>query len=83
MQKAVIGVLMVTTVALAIICAVQWNQLRVGKEQVRATEQAQLAESQMRESQSVRVKELERTKERLDQQEAILLVLSFEQSTDH
>src|SRR5262245_8250132 len=68
MQKALIGILTATTVALAILCVVQWKQLRAGKEQMLATEEAWRAESEIREAQSRQVKQLERTKERLDQQ---------------
>ena len=68
MKKIITGVLAVTTVALGVVCAVQWKQLRAGNERVRAVEESRRAEMAMHEAQSTRVKELERAKERLDQQ---------------
>jgi len=68
MQKLLIGILTITTVALGVLCTVQSKQLRASKEQVRATEEARRAENEAREAQSTRVKELERAQVRLEKQ---------------
>jgi hypothetical protein len=68
MQKLLIGILTVTTAALAVLCAVQSKQLRAGREQVRATEQAKRVEKEAGEAQAARVKELERAQARLEKQ---------------
>jgi hypothetical protein len=67
MQKTLVGVLTATTVALGVLCAVQWKQLRASKERIRAVEEASRAESETREAQSARVKDLERNRALLDQ----------------
>jgi hypothetical protein len=68
MQKALITILVATTLALGILCVVQWKQLRAGNERMRAAEEAWHADAEVREAQSTRVKELESANERLDQQ---------------
>ena len=68
MQKALIAILAATTLALGILCAVQWKRLRAGNERTRAAEEAWQADTEAREAQSMRVKALERENERLDQQ---------------
>jgi hypothetical protein len=68
MQKVFIGILAAATLGLGILCAVQSKQLRAANERSRAAEQARLAESDAREAQAARLKELERSNQRLDQQ---------------
>ena len=68
MQKTLIGVLAVTTAALAVACAVQWKQLQSTKEKARAMEEALRVENQGRDEQLLRMKELQRKSERLEQQ---------------
>jgi hypothetical protein len=68
MQKTLIGVLGVTTVALGVLCAVQWKQLQANKERLRAAEAGWRDEAQVREEQAARVKEMERKSERLEKQ---------------
>ena len=68
MRKTLIGVLTAVTVALGVLCAVQWRQLRANKERTRAVEEAWRTEAEAREAQSARVKDLERNRALLDQQ---------------
>ena len=68
MQKTIITLLSIATAALAVLCTVQWRQLRVTEARMQATEAAQRAETEAREVQLAKLKELERTKQRLDQQ---------------
>jgi hypothetical protein len=68
MQKRLIRILSATTLALAVLCAVQWRQLRVTKERLQVAEEARRMESEAREAQSASAKELERTSRRLEQQ---------------
>lgn len=68
MQKTFIIILTAITVAFGILCAVQWKQLRASRARALAAEQAWQAEAEAREVQSARVKELERVRQRLDQQ---------------
>ncbi len=68
MQKTLIGILAMTTLALGVLCAVQWRQLRASHEQVRAAEETRRAETEARDTQTARVRELERTNRRLDEQ---------------
>ena len=68
MQKALIGILAATTLALGILCAVQWKQSRASHEQARAAEAALRAESEAHESQEARVTALEKRNAWLDEQ---------------
>src|SRR5688572_15616389 len=68
MQKLLIGVLAVTTIALGILCAVQAKALRATRQQARAVEAAVAAETDAQQAQAGRIKDLERTNERLEQQ---------------
>jgi hypothetical protein len=68
MQKRFIGLLGTTTLALAVLCAVQWRQLRVANERLHVAKEARRMESEAREAQSANAKELERTTQRLEQQ---------------
>lgn len=68
MQKVLIGVLAVTTFVLGVLCAVQAKELRASREQTRAVEEARSAETEVRQSQESRVKELERANTRLEKQ---------------
>jgi hypothetical protein len=68
MQKILIGLLSVTTIALAVLCVVQNKQLREAREQTRVTEELRAAEAEAQETQVSRLKELERANARLDQQ---------------
>ena len=52
----------ISTVALGILCVVQSNQLRTQREQTRAAEQSRAADTETRDAQVARVKELERSK---------------------
>jgi hypothetical protein len=68
MQKVLIGVLAVTTLALAVLCSVQTKRLRAIKEEARAVEEGRAAEAETHQAQAERVKELERANRRLDEQ---------------
>jgi len=68
MQKALIGMLTVTTLGLAVLCGVQFQQLRAAREQTRAAEEARAADTEDRQAQATRVKDLERVNRRLEQQ---------------
>ena len=68
MQKVLITILAATTLVLGILCVVQRNQLRAGNERMRAAEEAWRADTEVREAQSTRVKQLESANERLDEQ---------------
>jgi hypothetical protein len=68
MQKVLIGILAVTTLALAILCGVQAKRLRSLREETRMAEDARAAEAEMHQAQADRVKELERANRRLDKQ---------------
>jgi hypothetical protein len=68
MQKILIGLLAVANIALAILCAVQWKQLRQTKEQLVTVEEAHAAEAEARQTQAARVTELERNEARLEKQ---------------
>lgn len=68
MQKLLIGILTLTTVALAVFCAVQSRELRDTRQQLRTAEDAQRSAADAREAQSSRVKELERVQVRLEKQ---------------
>jgi hypothetical protein len=68
MQKFLIGVLAVTTVALGILCAAQWRQLRANRSGTQAAEVERASEIAAARSHSERVAELERANERLEQQ---------------
>jgi len=68
MQKTLILLLSITTAALAVLCAVQWRQLRTAGAHIQVAEDVQRKDMAAREAQSARVAELERVNQRLDQQ---------------
>jgi hypothetical protein len=68
MQKALIVLLLVATVALGVLCFVQRKELRTARDQVRVAEETRAAETETQATQAARVKELERANARLDQQ---------------
>lgn len=68
MQKTLVGILTVTTIALAILCAVQSKQLRAANELARMADEARNAEAEAREAQVAHVRALERSKAELDRQ---------------
>lgn len=68
MQKTLIGILTTLTLVLGVVCVRQSGQLRASREQVRATEEARATETEAREAQVSRMKNLERSNERLEQQ---------------
>jgi len=68
MQKNIIILLSVSTVALAVVCAAQWRQLRVAEARISVSEAGHRTETEARESQTNELKELERSNQRLDQQ---------------
>jgi hypothetical protein len=68
MQKVLVGILAMTTLALAILCGVQAKRLRSIREEARVAEEARAAEADMHQAQADRVKELERANRRLDKQ---------------
>ena len=68
MQKILIGILAAGTIALGILCVLQSNQLRALRQQTHAAEEARSVESETRDAQVARVKELERSNKRLEQQ---------------
>ena len=68
MQKLLIAVLALATAALAIVCVIQSRQLRAQREVTAATEETKRVESDGREAQAMRVKELERSQVRLQKQ---------------
>src|ERR1044071_812310 len=68
MQKILIGVLALGTIALAVVCVIQSKQWRASREQVRVAEEARQAEAEAQQTQTTRVKELERANQRLEQQ---------------
>jgi hypothetical protein len=68
MQKALIGILAVATAVLGILCAMQSKQLREAQVKARAAEEARATIVDEQETQAARVKELERTNKRLDEQ---------------
>jgi hypothetical protein len=63
-----IAVLAVATAALAVVCVLQSKQLRAQREVTVATEEAKRVEADGRETQALRVKELERSQARLQKQ---------------
>lgn len=68
MKKALIGLLLVTSAALCVLCVVLDRELRAARAQVRAVEEARTAEAEARQTEATRVKELERINSRLDEQ---------------
>jgi hypothetical protein len=68
MQKILIGVLALGTIALAVVCVIQSKQLRASREQARVAEEARSVEAEAQQAQTTRVKELERANRRLEQQ---------------
>lgn len=68
MQKILIAVLAITTLALGILCAVQSKQLHATKERMSMGERARTTEVESQAAQSVRVMELERINKRLEEQ---------------
>lgn len=68
MQKTLVGILTVTTIALGILCAVQSKQLRAANELARMADEARNAEAEAREAQVAHVRALERSKAELDRQ---------------
>jgi hypothetical protein len=68
MQKTFIGILLTTTLALAVLCLVQSRQLRAAHERIRLADEAQRVEAEAREAQTAKSRELERTAQRLEKQ---------------
>lgn len=68
MQKTIIGMLSLTTLALAVVAVVQWRQLQVARERLKTAEETARLESEAREIQSAKATDLERTARRLEQQ---------------
>ena len=68
MQKTILTLLGVTTLALTIVCAAQWRKLRVMEERLHVSEATRQAETEARQAETVRLHELERHNRRLDQQ---------------
>jgi len=67
-MKILVGVLALGTLALGILCGVQWKQLRATAARARAVEAALRADAESREAQAARVKALERVNQRLEGQ---------------
>ncbi|HWN94013.1 MAG TPA: hypothetical protein VNT99_03185 [Methylomirabilota bacterium] len=68
MQKLFIGILALTTVALGVLCVMQRKELRAANDKLQGAEQARVADTETREMQVARVKELERNEARLEKQ---------------
>ncbi len=68
MQKAFIGILAGATLVLGFICLAQSRKLRAVGEQARAVEERRAAEAETIQTQTARVKELERSNRQLEQQ---------------
>ena len=68
MQKILIGILALGTIALGIVCVIQTKQLRAMQEQVRATEVPRGAEADAQQAQATRLKDLERANQQLERQ---------------
>ena len=68
MQKLIILLLTVSTLALAILCVAQRRQIHLAESRVEAAEAVQRIEAEAHESQTAKLKELERHNQRLDQQ---------------
>ncbi len=68
MQKTLIAVLAITTLALGILCAVQSRQLHATKERMSIGDRARTTEVESQAAQSGRVMELERINKRLEEQ---------------
>jgi hypothetical protein len=70
MQKLLIGMLALTTVALGVLCSVQWRQLRALQANAPTTAAAETRATEIaaREAQAERIKDLERANQHLEQQ---------------
>lgn len=68
MQKILIGILTALTIVLGVVCVRQTGQLRASREQGRVAEEARTTAAEAREAQMSRMKMLERSHERLEQQ---------------
>lgn len=68
MQKIFVGILLATTVALAVVCLVQSRQLRAAHERLRVVEESQRVEAEAREAQAAKAQELERMAQRMEKQ---------------
>ncbi len=68
MKKWLIGILALATAALGVLCVRQSRELRAQREQAQAAEVARRVETDTRQAQAARVKELERVNAQLDQQ---------------
>ncbi len=68
MQKILIGLLALTTAALGVLCLMQRKQLLASAEKLQGLEQSRAAETETRAVQAARVKELERSEARLENQ---------------
>ena len=68
MQKILIGILTALALGLGVVCVVQSRQVRTSREQARAAEEVRVVETEARETQATRLKSLERSNERLEQQ---------------